>query len=182
MRSSCPPASVNARERHPSLEGTPIGHQMSIVLPYVLGTAVLLTLLIACANVAILMIAQWTAREHEIAIRASIGATPGRIVRSLLTESVLAASCSGILGVCATFALRGGSFGTGGGSGFYDLSIDTRILLQTALIALLTGVAARRRAAFTKRAGCIPTRCARSRARISFDNDGGMRSWSSRSR
>ena len=128
--------------RASGLEGTPIGHQMSFILPYVLGTAVLLTLLIACANVAILMIAQWTAREHEIAIRASIGATRGRIVRSLLTESVLAAVCSGILGVCATFALRGWIVRNGGNIGLYDLSIDMRILLQTAVIALLTGVAA----------------------------------------
>ncbi len=128
--------------RASGLEGTPIGHQMSFILPYVLGTAVLLTLLIACANVAILMIAQWTAREHEIAIRASIGATRGRIVRSLLTESVLAAVCSGILGVCATFALRGWIVRNGGNIGLYDLSIDMRILVQTAVIALLTGVAA----------------------------------------
>jgi predicted permease len=123
------------------LEGTIIGHQMSFVLPYVLGTAVLLTLLIACANVAILMIAQWTAREREIAIRASIGASRGRIVRSLLTESVLLAVSGGILGVCTTFALRGWIVASSG-EGFFDLSIDPRILLQTAVIALATGIAA----------------------------------------
>ena len=128
--------------RASGLEGTPIGNQMSFVLPYVLGTAVLLTLLIACANVAILMIAQWTAREHEIAIRASIGASRGRIVRSLLTESVLVSICGGILGVCATFALRGWIVRNGGNITFYDLAIDMRILWQTAVIALVTGVAA----------------------------------------
>ena len=128
--------------RATGLEGTPIGHQMSFILPYVLGTAVLLTLLIACANVAILMFAQWTAREHEIAIRASIGATRGRIVRSLLTESVLAAVCSGILGVCVTFALRGWIVRNGGNISLFDLSIDMRILWQTTVIALVTGVAA----------------------------------------
>ncbi len=124
------------------LEGTPIGHQMSFVLPYVLGTAVLLTLLIACANVAILMFAQWTAREHEIAIRASIGATRARIVRSLLTESVLVAVCGGIFGVCVTVALRSWIVRNGGTVGFFDLAIDTRIFLQTAIIALATGAAA----------------------------------------
>ncbi len=115
---------------------------MSFVLPYVLGTAVLLTLLIACANVAILMIAQWTAREHEIAIRASIGASRGRIVRSLLTESLLVSICGGILGVCTTFALRGVILRNSGGNVFFDLSIDAHILVQTAIIALLTGIAA----------------------------------------
>ena len=128
--------------RASGFEGTPLGQQMSFVLPYVLGTAVLLTLLIACANVAILMIAQWTAREHEIAIRASIGATRGRIVRSLLTESVLIAVCGGILGVCVTFALRGVIVRNSGSGGFFDLSIDPRIFLQSAIIALATGIAA----------------------------------------
>ena len=128
--------------RATGITGTPVGHQMSFVLPYVLGTAVLLTLLIACANVAILMIAQWTAREHEIAIRASIGASRGRIVRSLLTESLLISICGGILGVCTTFALRGVILRNSGGNTFFDLSIDAHILVQTAIIALLTGIAA----------------------------------------
>jgi putative ABC transport system permease protein len=129
--------------RTSGVEGTPIGHQMSFVLPYVLGTAVLLTLLIACANVAILMIAQWTARAQEIAIRASIGATRGRIVRALLTESVLVAACGGVLGIAATLALRGWIVHTqSGGELFFALAIDPIIFVETAAIALMTGVLA----------------------------------------
>ena len=142
------------------VEGTPIGNQVAIVLPYILGAAVLLTLLIACANVAILMIAQWTAREHEIAIRASIGASRGRIVRSLLTESVLVAAIGGILGVCFTFALRGLVVRSGGDMRFFDLSIDPGVLLQIAAITLLTGVTAGSRLRCTKRGAFRSTRSA----------------------
>jgi predicted permease len=124
------------------VEGTPVGKQMSFVLPYILGIAVLLTLLIACANVAVLMIAQWTARAHEIAIRASIGGSRGRIVRSLLTESVVMAGIGGIAGVAATFALRGWIVSRAGAGGFYNFSVDPAILLWTAAITLATGVAA----------------------------------------
>jgi putative ABC transport system permease protein len=123
------------------VEGTPLGRQVSIALPYVLATAVILTLLIACANVAILMIAQWTGREHEIAVRAAIGASRSRIVRSLLTESVLIASIGGTLGVAATLMLRG-LIVRSGGSGFLDLSIDPWIFVQTAAIAIGTGIVA----------------------------------------
>jgi putative ABC transport system permease protein len=124
------------------IEGTPMGNMMSIVLPYVLGTAVLMTLVIACANVAILMFAQWTAREHEIAIRASIGGSRGRIVRSLLTESILLAAIGGALGVCVTLALRGWVVSLGGDSAFFNFSLDRGIFAWTAAVTLLTGIAA----------------------------------------
>jgi predicted permease len=122
------------------VEGTPVAFQMSIVLPYLLGMATLLTFLIACANVAILMIAQWTAREHEIAIRASIGASRGRIVRSLLIESTLIALCGATLGGGATLGLRAWVASRSGDGGFFNLSIDPAIFIQTAALALLAGV------------------------------------------
>jgi predicted permease len=127
------------------IEGTPIGRQVAPVLPYILGTSVVLTLLIACANVAILLIAQWTTREHEIAIRASIGASRGRIVRTLLTESVLISTCAAAFGVCVTLLLRAWVLRGGGATGdemFFNLSIDLRLFLQATGIAFLTGVLA----------------------------------------
>jgi len=131
------------RQRHlkvSGIQGTPMGDQMTFILPYMLGTAVLLTLLIACANVAILMIAQWTAREHEIAIRASLGASRGRIVRALLTESVLVAMAGGALGVCATLALQGILIHRTGGGMFFDFSIDPAVFVQSAIVTLATGI------------------------------------------
>lgn len=121
-----------------------MGDQMSILLPYLLGTFVFLTLLIACANVAILMIAQWTAREVETALRAALGATRWRLIRALVAESVVLASCAGALGICATFALRGVML-SGNAAEFtqlFDLSIDPTVLLQTAVITILTGIVA----------------------------------------
>jgi putative ABC transport system permease protein len=135
-----PAAQRQLRLKISGIEGTPLGNQLSIALPYVLGTSVLLTLLIACANVAILMIAQWTVREHEIAIRASIGASRGRIVRALLTESVLIAIAGGALGVLATYALRAFMLQGDLDVRFFDLSIDYWILAQTAALALATGI------------------------------------------
>jgi predicted permease len=112
-----------------------------VAVPWMLGTAVLLTLLIACANVAILVIAQWTAREHEIAIRASLGASRGRIVRALVTEAVVIAALGGILGVAATMALRGLIARNAGPSlAFFDLAINPWIFVQSVLITIGTGV------------------------------------------
>src|SRR6185295_6936502 len=124
------------------VEGTPMGKAVAVFLPYLLGASVFLTLLIACANVAVLVIAQWTAREHEIAIRASLGASRGRIVRALVTESVLIAAIGGLLGVGATLALLGLiSRNAGPYLRFFDLSVDPAVLLQSGLITLATGLA-----------------------------------------
>jgi putative ABC transport system permease protein len=122
--------------------GTGLGDQMSAVIPYLVGVAVFLTLLIACANVAILMFARWTGREREMAIRSSLGARRGRIVQLLLTESVILALCGGALGVCATFALRGLFIRNMRGAPNFDLSIDAMILLQSAAATIAAGVLA----------------------------------------
>jgi putative ABC transport system permease protein len=124
------------------IKGTPFGDHMSMLLPYLLGVSVALTIMIACANVAILMIAQWTTREAETAMRAALGATRWRLVRALVAESVVLASCAGVLGVCATFALRGILVSRGGDLPFLNLAIDPRLFLQAAVVTILTGVVA----------------------------------------
>ncbi len=125
------------------VEGTPLGRSMSVALPWLLGASVLLTLLIACANVAILVIAQWTSREQEIAIRASLGASRGRIIRTLLTESTVIAVAGGLCGIAATFALLGYITGHDSDSeAFLDFAIDPAILITAGLIAISCGLLA----------------------------------------
>ncbi len=100
-------------------------------------------LLIACANVANLLLARGAARQREIAIRMALGSGRSRIIRQLLTESLLLSLAGATLGLVfaqwGTHALVG-YLSTSRSSVFLDLSIDGRMLAFTAAVAILTGL------------------------------------------
>jgi predicted permease len=103
-----------------------------------------LLLLIACANLAGLLLARGVTRRREIAVRLSIGATPSRILRQLLTESLLLALLGGCLGLGFSFVLKRLllTFYATDGEGFrhlYDLSLDGRALAYSMALILISG-------------------------------------------
>src|SRR5574341_875162 len=108
----------------------------------VLFGAVFFVLLIACVNVANLLLARATAREREMAVRSAVGAGRGRIVRQLLTESLLLAMVSSAVGILlAQWAIDAlGALGPEQLPRLQAVSIDGRILLFTLALTLLTGV------------------------------------------
>ena len=117
-----------------------VGNVRSSLL--VLLGAVAFVLLMACANVASLLLARSGAREQEVAIRAALGAGRGRIVRQLLTESIVLALAGGVLGLAVAYlgtrlllALSRGQLPQS-----FNVTIDGTVLLFSLGVSLATGL------------------------------------------
>ncbi|HSA56915.1 MAG TPA: ABC transporter permease [Gemmatimonadaceae bacterium] len=108
-----------------------------------LMACVAVVLLVACANIANLMLARVTVREREFAVRVALGGGRGRLIRQLLTESVVTAAIGGALGVL--ISLGGVRWGVAALPETMvrtaEVHVNTAVLLFTAALTMLTGIA-----------------------------------------
>ncbi len=118
-----------------------VGPQSRLAL-WMLGGAVFCVFLIAAANVTSLSLARVTSRGRELAVRAALGASAGRLVRQLLTESVLLGAVSGALGTLLALAgvrfVR--AFGPGSLARLDEIGLDFRVLGWALGISVLAGI------------------------------------------
>jgi putative ABC transport system permease protein len=108
----------------------------------ILSGAVAVVLLIACANLTTMLLARSSARERELAVRVALGAGPGRLLRQLLTESVLLAVAGGVCGIILSIwglqLLK--EIGARTIPRLAEVNIDVVVLIVTALAAVGTGI------------------------------------------
>ena len=108
---------------------------------YLLGLTVTFVMLIACSNVATMMLARASARTKEIAVRAALGAGRVRILRQFLTESLVLSACAGVLGLVVARASLAGlvwMVGDNSGTNFFEmLIIDRNVLAFTLAVSAM---------------------------------------------
>ena len=120
---------------------TEVFGEVKLPLQLLLGATIVI-LLIVCANVASLMLARAAVREHDMAIRAALGAGRGRLISQLMTESVIMALIAGVLGALFSLWLVKLliAYGAGALPQLEEVGIDGRVLVFTAAVSLITSV------------------------------------------
>ncbi len=135
-----------AGERNRGITVVPLSRQLvgpeSRQALWMLAVSVLCVFLIGATNVASLSLARSVARTREMAVRVALGASAGRIVRQLLTESVLLAAISGAIGLLLAAAgirlVR--AFGPGNLARLNEVNLDFRVVATAVTISLVAGV------------------------------------------
>ena len=125
-------------------EGNPTQRGRLRAVAFLLGGVVCAVLLIACANIANLLLARSASRRRELAVRLAVGASRGRLVRQLLTESVVLSAIGGLAGIgvawMAIQALQAAPPPAGALPLPMDFSVDRRVLLFSLALSMLTGL------------------------------------------
>ena len=111
---------------------------------YVLSGAVLLVLLISCVNVANLLLARSTVRQRELGLRTALGAARGRLLRQMLTESVLLSLVGGTIGLALAYAFHRGLLALVANRipvpRIEQVTLDLPVVLFTLVLSLVTGL------------------------------------------